>query len=216
MGGYWTMNGTFSYNNLDAERFYNTQSFNNNFTADPSGLSATAFIERGWMYVEDHGFVINPYFSVQYSFATIDDFTEEGTSNSYGVDMPSNMNLYCYDMAYHSLRGQFGVRVSRDFIVGCNNWQILRLTLGGAFAHEFLDPQATYYTHVMGSRSMDPSSEYGDFEMQSNGCSRNWANLMFSADYRLTQRMSANFQYNAYFNQYKTVNALNATLRIDF
>ncbi len=168
------------------------------------------------MYVEKHGFVVNPYASLQYTFATIDDFTEEGTSNVGGVVSPSNMNLYCYDMAYHSLRGQLGVRVSRDFIVGCNNWQILRLTLGGAFAHEFLDPQATYYTHVMGSRSMDPSSEYGDFEMQSNGCSRNWANLMFSADYRLTQRMSANFQYNAYFNQYKTVNALNATLRIDF
>ena len=56
----------------------------------------------------------------------------------------------------------------------------------------------------------------GDYEMRSNGCSRDWANIMFSADYRLTQRMSANFQYNAYFNQYKTVNNLNATLRIDF
>ena len=216
MGGYWLANGTFTYNTLDGERYYNTQSFDNNFTADTKGLSAAAYIERGWMYVEKHGFVINPYASVQYTFATIDDFTEEGTSNVGGVVSPSNMNLYCYDMAYHSLRGQLGVRVSRDFIVGCNNWQILRLTLGGAFAHEFLDPQATYYTHVMGSRSMDPSSEYGDFEMQSNGCSRNWANLMFSADYRLTQRMSANFQYNTYFNQYKTVNALNATLRIDF
>ena len=222
MGGYWTANGTFSYNNLDAERFYNTQSFNNNFTADPNGLSASAYVERGWMYVEDHGFVINPYISVQYSFATIDDFTEDGTSNSYGVDMPSNMNLYCYDMAYHSLRGQFGVRVSRDFIVGCNNWQILRLTLGAAYAHEFLDPQAIYYTHVMGSWSMsgDPQGyvepPLGDYEMRSNGCSRGWANLMFSADYRLTQRLSANFQYNAYFNQYKTVNNLNATLRIDF
>ena len=125
-------------------------------------------------------------------------------------------------MAYHSLRGQFGVRVSRDFIVGCNNWQILRLTLGAAYAHEFLDPQAVYYTHVMGSWSMsgDPQGyvepPLGDYEMRSNGCSRGWANLMFSADYRLTQRLSANFQYNAYFNQYKTVNNLNATLRIDF
>ncbi len=216
MGGYWLMNGTFTYNNLDAERYYNTQSYDNNFTADPSGLSAAAYIERGWMYVEKHGFVVNPYLSIQYTFATIDDFTENGTSNVGGVESPSNMSLYCYDMAYHSLRGQVGVRVSRDFIVGCNNWQILRLTLGGAYAHEFLDPQATYYTHVTGSRSMDPNSEYGDFEMKSNGCSRGWGNVMFSADYRLTQRMSANFQYNVYFNQYKTVQGLNATLRLDF
>lgn len=211
MGGYWLMNGSFTYNNLDAQRKYETQSFTNNFNADPSGLSAAAYIERGWMYVEKHGFVINPYGSVQYTFATIDDFTEEGTSNLGGVIAPSNMNLHCYDMAYHSLRGQLGVRVSRDFIVGCNNWQILRLTLGGAYAHEFLDPQATYYTHVMGSRSMEE-----DFEMKSNGCSRGWANLMFSADYRLTERLSANFNYNAYFNQYKTVNSLNATFRLDF
>ncbi|MBQ2620272.1 MAG: autotransporter outer membrane beta-barrel domain-containing protein [Thermoguttaceae bacterium] len=211
MGGYWLMNGTFTYNTLDAMRSYTTQAYDNVFKADPSGLSAAAYIERGWMYVENHGFVVNPYASIQYTFATIDNFTENGTSSSFGVPVESSMNLFCYDMAFHSLRGQLGVRVSRDFIVGCNNWQILRLTLGGAYAHEFLDPQATYYTHVMGSRSMDK-----DFEMKSNGCSRDWANLMFSADYRLTQRLSANFQYNTYFNQYKTVNALNATLRLDF
>ena len=169
------------------------------------------------MYVERHGFVINPYASLQYTFVTIDDFTENGEAELGGVVSDSNMSLSVYDMAYHSLRGQLGVRVSRDFIVGCNNWQILRLTVGGAYAHEFLDPQATYYTHVMGSLSMqDPPQGLGDFEMKSNGCSRDWANLMFSADYRLTQRMSANFNYNAYFNQYKTVNSLNATLRIDF
>lgn len=215
LGGYVLMNGNFTYNTLDAERYYNTQSFDNNFYADTKGLSASAYIERGWMYVEQHGFVINPYASVQYSFAGIDSFTETGTSNLGGVEMPSSMNLYAYDMGYHSLRGQLGVRVSRDFIVGCNNWQILRLSLGAAYAHEFLDPQAIYYTRVMGSTSM-ADSPMGDFEMRSNGCSRDWANIMFSADYRLTQRMAINFNMNAYFNQYKTVRALNATLRVDF
>lgn len=209
MGGYGFANANFSYSDIDAERIYSTQVYDNQMFGNTNGISASVYLERGWMCVEKHGFVINPYLSLQYAYLQMDDFTETGGS-IYGEPAMDNLRLHCYDMDYHTLRGQIGVRVSRDFVVGCQNWQILRLTLGGAYMHEFLDPQADYYTEIVGDVN------HKQWWMNSNGCSRDWANVVFNMNYKFTQRITADASYNAYFNQYKTVNAFSASLRFDF
>ncbi len=201
-GGYGFANAAFTYNDINSERFYNTQNYNSQLYGRTNGLSTSVYLERGWLFAEDHGFVINPFLSIQYAYLQMDDFTESGSM--------ANMRLHAYDMSYSSLRGQIGARISRDFIVGCQNWQILRLTLSGAWLHEFLDPQAEYYTELLGD------TQHKQWFMKSNGAGRDYANLMFSLDYRFTKRLSANASYNAFFNQFQTINAASASLRFDF
>lgn len=204
-GGYGSLIAQVNFMDLSTEReLY----LDDSFSSDTNGVLPSIFYERGWVFFPCDKLSLNPFFGLQYVYSHTDGFTEEGADI---IGYPSNLALTVSDIDHHSLRTLLGMRISRDWMLGMAQDRRFTTRFKGAWMHDLLgqcDPTFTT-SHAC-------SPEYPVWNVQANNSGRDWAILGVGADFDMTQRMSVLFDYNCYVNEYTTIHAGMASLRISF
>jgi outer membrane autotransporter protein len=189
---YWHFDSIVTYSSLkyETERFINIVS--EKLKGDSEGKGISGYVETRYDLGSFDRWLLQPLASFQFSYLTLDSYTETGGTSSLGYD----------DQDYKSYKGSLGLKLTKELFEPEND-RIANIQLRGRFIHEFGDDNSSVDAHF----ASDPGVI---FKVSDEDIARNSAVLGASFNAYVDLYTWVSLSYDAHLNSDNNMHILSA------
>ena len=135
---FWHFDTIFTYSSLEyeTERFININIVSEKIKGNSEGQGISGYVETRYDLGNFDRWLLQPLASFQFSFLTMDGYTETGGASSLGFD----------DQDYNSYKGSLGIKLTQELFAEGSD-RIANIQLRGRLIHEFGDDNSSVDAH---------------------------------------------------------------------